>query len=48
MFALNQRDIIEALDANKPIRVYTICHDVSFDLNDFERERLSNAARTAV
>jgi hypothetical protein len=37
-------EILDALSANKPIRVYAECHDWHWDLGD--RERAELAAKT--
>jgi hypothetical protein len=45
--ALEQGEILDALDNDKPIRVYAQCHSESWDLGQPEREILSGIARTA-
>ena len=38
-------EILDALDNNKPIKVYAECHDWHWDLSDADRAELSRTAR---
>jgi hypothetical protein len=40
-----KRELLDALDNNKPIRVYAECHDWHWDLNEAERKELAARVR---
>ena len=40
-------EIVDALDNNKPLRVYAECHDWHWDLSATERSELSTRIRPA-
>jgi len=40
-------EILDALDSNKPLRVYAECHDWHWDLSTIERAELSRRIRPA-
>ena len=42
-----KRELLDALDNNRAIRVYAECHDWHWDLNESERAELSKRARVA-
>ncbi len=41
-----KRELLDALDNNKPIRAYAECHDWHWDLTDSERGELSAKVRS--
>jgi hypothetical protein len=41
-----KRELLDALDNNKPIRAYAECHDWHWDLSDSERQELSARVRS--
>ena len=40
-----KRELLDALDTNKPIRAYAECHDWHWDLTDSERKELAAIVR---